>query len=484
MDVKTIRDAEEQQPVHQTAPLASPVLAHELGDGSMREILCVTGPLILSSTGLMLMFIIDALFLSWYSEEAIAAVGPANMAGFVVLGFFLGVTGYTSTFVAQYIGAQRPNRVGTAVWQGIYLALGAGTMIALLASLFAEPLFTWVGHAPEIQVLETRFFQIMCWSAPSALLANAISGFFSGRGDNQKLMLVQLLGLAINGFLSYGLIFGRWGLPEWGSSGAAAATAFAQLFTAMVLLALFLLPAHHHYGGWSARRLDFDLLKRMFYFGSFHGMRMVAEILAWTIFLFFVGRLGTSEIAVTNIAWRLNSFAFFPMIGLSTAISALVGQAQGARRPDHAAKVTWRGVIIAECWMLLAAVIFVTVPSPLFSMFADANCSAEHIARNIETGVVLLRFVALYCLLDGLNIVFMGALQGAGDMRWTLGASLLLHLGFLAGLLCLEHFKQGLYSYWAGATAFVMLQAFVWLARFRSGKWRDKRVIEPAESLS
>jgi len=368
--------------------------------------------------------------------------------------------------------------VGAAVWQGIYIALGTGTLVALLASLFAQPLFAWVGHAPEVQVLETRFFQIMCWTAPVALLANALSGFFSGRGDNRKLMYVQLLGFVFNGFFSYGLIFGRWGLPEWGSSGAAAATAIAQAVTAAILLVLFLLPANREYAVWSSRHVDFELLKRMLFFGSFHGVRMVIEILAWTIFLFFVGRLGKSEMAVSTICWRINSFAFFPMLGLATAISTLVGQAQGAHRPDRAEKVTWRGMAIAECWMIFAAILFIAIPRPLMSLFVDDKMSPEHIAANIETGVVLLRFVALYCLLDALTFIFLGALQGAGDTRWTMAMAFVLNLCFLLCLICFDYMKFGLYAYWTAATAFVMLQGFVWMARFKSGNWRGMRVIE------
>ncbi|HYF48831.1 MAG TPA: MATE family efflux transporter [Planctomycetota bacterium] len=449
--------------------------------GSYWEIVKLTAPLILSSTGLMLMHLIDALFLSWHSEVAIAVVGPASMSGFLAMGFFSGVASYTSTFVAQYMGSRQPQRASSAVWQGLYFALMSGLFIAAAGTLISNPLFRWAGHAPEVVALEAEYFRITCWSAPFALVGAALSGFFSGRGDNRTLMLVQLSGFALNGVLSYGLIFGRWGLPEWGSSGAATAVAVAQASNTIIMFGIFLTPHFRStFHTWSSRAYDSQLFRRMLYFGSFAGLRFLAEIFAWTIFLFFVGRLSTTEMAITNIVWRVNSLAFMPLFGLATAIITLVGQAQGRQMPERAELVTFRGVVVAEVWMITAAAIFLLFPSEIITLFMKQDVDPAHLATMIEIGTVLLRFVALYCLLDGLNLVFIHALQGAGDTRWTMIASALLHLIFLGALIAMDHFGASLYAFWGVATAFVMVQSLVWLVRFRQGHWRQMRVIEPS----
>ena len=447
-------------------------------DDSFRAILMLTGPLVLSSTGFMFMHIFDAIMLSWYSKQAIAVVGAASMSGFVIIGFFTGITSYTATFVAQYMGAQREDRVGAAVWQGIYVGLAAGVLVVALGLLVARPLFHWVGHGAELELLEARYFRIMCYGAPFSLVGAALSGFFSGRGDNRTLMLVQLCGFVCNSLFSYAAIFGHCGLPESGAAGAAFATAVAQGAMAVTLFILYLRPAHlRRFQTWSSRALDWKLTRRMLYFGAFNGLRSITELLAWTIFLFFIGRLGEDAMAITNIVWRLNGIAFFPLIGLSTAIATLVGYMQGSERSDRAERVTWRGVLMAEGWMLFAATLFLLLPRQLLGLFGSGGTSAE-LAPLIETGVSLLRFVALYCLLDGLNIVFLGALQGAGDTRWTLFASVALHLIFLTTLVLLDSYYRNLYAFWTTATAFVMLQAIVWMARFRTEKWKSMRVIE------
>ena len=93
------------------------------------------------------------MFLSWYSPQALAAALPTGILSFTLISLFMGTSGYVSTFVAQYIGASRPERVGPAMWQGMYFALIGGVLLASTA-FFSKPLFSFVGHSPEVQILE------------------------------------------------------------------------------------------------------------------------------------------------------------------------------------------------------------------------------------------------------------------------------------------------------------------------------------------
>lgn len=444
------------------------------------RILRLAGPLILSMTGILLMQITDGLFLSWYSADALAAVGPAGMAAFVVTAILMGAAGYTSTLAAHYTGAKQPEKIGAAVWQGIYFALISGGVAALLAP--AGPLlFRLVGHTPLVQQYESTYFAIMCYGMPVSLLAAAVSGFFSGRGSNFPLMIFQLTGLAVNGLLAYGLIFGRWGLPELGVAGAGWATVASQALVAVLLAWRFLRRrSRADYGTWRGRAWNPEMMSRLIRFGLPAGARFSTEILAWTFFLFFVGRLGTDALAATNVAWRLNGVAFFPIIGLSEAIRTLVGQAQGRGCPEESTHVTVQGVLLAEVWMLAAGLAFLLWPRELYHFFQGSDTgAAEAFAPIVDTGVVLLRFVAIYCLLDALNIIFAGVLQAAGDTRWTLWMSLVMHAAFLLLLTVADGLRLGLYAEWTVATVFVMSIALVWLWRFHGGAWKHIKVIGP-----
>ena len=439
------------------------------------QILKLSAPLILSTTGLMVMQFIDALFLSWYSPEAIAAMVPSGMATYLIISPFQATANYTATFVSQYVGAEKIDRAFSATWQGIYFSLLAGFLV-FFVGFGGDMLFKLAGHAPEVAKLEAEYFKILCWGALFFLITNALSGYFAGRGKTGIVMIVNLMGFALNTPLAYFMIFGMKGyFPEMGISGAAYATILSQAFVSVLLVILFIREksAGKHWG------IDVPLFWRLIRFGFPAGIRWGFEMLAWTFFLFVIGRIGTIELAATNIAFRINGFAFFPIVGLSQAVAVLVGQAQGRHDPQESVRITYAGLWISEIWMLISAFIFILFPEQIYLVFRGDMADKGSYEAILETGKILLRFVALYTLFDAFNIIITAALQAAGDTRWTMIFGLIANICFFFLLILADLFKTGLWSEWILATFFVILTSIVWFFRFHSGKWKMIQVIEP-----
>ncbi len=447
--------------------------------GTLRSLLALALPLILASTGQTLMHLLDGLFLSWYSPAAMAAHGPSSMFCWLLMSMFIGAAGFATTFVAQYHGAGRPERISLVIWQAIRFALGAGVLLAVLAWP-ASSVFRLVGHEPRLAANEALFFHTACLGAPLALLSSSLSGFFSGRGENRTLMLVQLSAQGINALLAWLLIFGPGPLPALALRGAALATVCAQGWCALWLAVLFLSPTNRaKYGTWRCRGYDRELLGRLLRYGLPNGMRFTVEVIGWTAFLLIVGRLGEAALTATNIVWRINSIAFFPLFGLSAAVATQVGQGQGRSRPDLSERAAWTGLALAQGWMLMGAALFLLAPRTLLHMFVPDYATNPAAQATVATGVVLLRFVSAYCLTDGANLILMGALSGAGDTRATLLLSVGLYSGFLLTLGLVDRLDLGLYALWTAATIMVMALAVTLFLRFRSRRWHHMRVIEP-----
>ncbi len=450
-------------------------------EAGYRQVLSIAIPLILSTGAWSIQHFVDRMFLTWYSPEAIAAAMPAGMLNFTIMSLFLGTAGYVSTFVAQYHGSGRDERIGPALWQGMYLAIIGGIVHLVLVPL-AGPFFRFVGHEPLVQQYETVYFQVLCLGATPAIASSAMSGFFSGRGKTWPVMWVNTLGTAVNLILDYGLIFGRWGLPELGIKGAAIATVMSACFSFVAYLILLSRPTHDgRYYTLRGRMFERVLFLRLMYFGFPSGVQFFLDMVGFTTFILLIGRLGTPQLAATNIAFNINTLAFMPMIGFGIAVSVLVGQYLGKNRPDLAERSVYSSFHLTFLYMASVAAAYVLVPSIFVDPFASQADPASFIAIR-KTTVILLRFVAVYSLFDALNIVFASAIKGAGDTRFVMCmiaivSSVALVIPSYIALVLLD---AGIYTGWTIASAYVSILGLIFLFRFMGGKWKSMRVIEQA----
>src|SRR5262245_472171 len=166
------------------------------------------------------------MFLTWYSKDAMAASLPAGMFFWTMICFPQGVAAFVNTFVAQYYGAGRLERIGAAVRQGVWFGTLMTPLFLLLIPL-APWLMSHAGATPEIVRLETLYFQTLTLGAGAAVISAAMSSFYTGRGLTSVVMLVDVAGSLVNILLDWLFIFGKFGLPELGIAGAGLATAIA-----------------------------------------------------------------------------------------------------------------------------------------------------------------------------------------------------------------------------------------------------------------
>ena len=386
---------------------------------------------------------------------------------------------YVSTFVAQYHGAGRPERIGPVVWQALYFSVVAGTAFVGLAP-FAEDIMAVVGHSPRLQELEATYFRCLCFSALPALLTASTTGFFAGRGDTWTVIRIDAAGMLVNAGLSWLWIFGHAGFLEMRIAGAGWATVVGNWAAAATGLLLMFRGRHEaEYATRSGWRFDGPLFRRLLRFGTPAGLQWAIDGLAFTLFLVVIGWLGEAEAAASAIAVNLNLLAFLPTFGLAQAVSILVGQRLGEDRPDLAERSVWTGVRVAWLQMTAIAALYVLIPDQLLALFRDASSSAQW-ARVAEMVPVLLHFVALYCLFDSMSLVFSFALRGAGDTRYVTAAVLLLSFPVMVLPTWASYaYGWGLYAAWGFGTAYVILLALMFLGRFLQGKWKTMRVIEP-----
>jgi multidrug resistance protein, MATE family len=447
--------------------------------GGSRELLSLAAPLIVSQSFMTVQVFVDAVLLSRHDPMEMAASFPAVMWFWLPFGLLQVTAGYVSTFVAQYTGAGRPRRVGPAVWQGIHFAVLAG-LLFLFAVPLAPVLIAVGGHTAALQQRETIYLRCLCFAALPMLLIAAVNGFFSGRGRTWTVLGIEAFGTAVNVALALLLIFGGAGFPELGIEGAGWATVAGSWASALLALGLLLQPAYRAefamLSGWRPER---ELFGRLLWYGGFAGTQVFLDVLVFNVFVQLVGRLGEAAVGAMTLTVRLNMVALLPMLGLGQAVSILVGQRLGGNRPDLAEQSAYTGLRWMFGYMCVLAAAYLLIPKVLVAAF-ESDRDPAGFAAVAALVPNLLVYVAVYSLADAVNLTFSFALRGAGDTRFVSLLTFILAWPIMVAPTFVVVQRDGsLYWAWGFATAYILAMAVCFYLRFRTGKWKTMRVIEP-----
>jgi MATE family multidrug resistance protein len=343
-------------------------------------------------------------------------------------------------------------------------------------------LFDLIGHSPPVRALEVKYFNILILGAGLVVLGSAMACFYTGRGLTRAVMLVHMTGAAVNIPLDYCLINGIGPFPELGIVGAAIATVTGSGIIVAIFCVLIFSPANRAgFNTWGSRAWDRGLFARLLRYGLPSGIQFFLEIFGITFFIQMVGRLGDLELAASNIVLAIANLSFLPMVGFHIGNATLVGHAIGRGRPDDGVYSTASALHLILAYMSLVAAAFVFTPEPLVHLFkAGGGHALSQDAEIMDLGVTLMRFVAVFCFFDALNLTFSGAIKGAGDTRfimWTIAA---LSFGVMIApvYVAVEVVGAGLYTAWTLATLYICALGMAFMLRYRQGKWKKMRVIE------
>lgn len=419
----------------------------------------LAAPLVMSMSTVTILQVIDAIVLGHHSETAVAAMGPSSLAIILVQGVLFGTTGYAGTWAATARGAGDTSGERRAAWLGMKLSLAFG-ITALLAAWPLGLVFFHLGHAPEVASGEAIYFRVLVAGSVFPVLSAALSGWLSGIGRTRDAFLVSLVSFAVNTVLTPPLALGWFGLPALGLLGAALGTVAAQAAAVVVLLETFRRADGFRHP--EERVAAPGRLREFLGLALPQGLRISVELLAWTVFLVFIGRLGTEPLAASSIAFRINGMAFFPALGIGQAAAILVAQARGAGKLSEIRPIAFQALGLGAIWMTAFAAAFLLFPGLLLDLFEISHPETRRM------GVVILRFVAFYCLFDAANVILASVLSALGDTRWTLWVFLGGSTAFIAGLGVADHARTDVSVHWALATLFVVGTALAWLGRFQA----------------
>ena len=420
-----------------------------------RNVMRLSMPVLLSSLLQRLVSIIDIFMVGGLGASAIAAAGLGQLLIFVVMTVFWGLSTGTTVVIAHLWGGGKYQEAGRAA----FVACLACALLAIAASLlgygFGADLAKLLGAQHDVLTFGTRYIQLVfAWFAFTAGL-NVLSAIMHGIGNTRTPMAGVILVNILHILIAYPLIYGKFGMPQLGVTGAAIAINASELIGFLYLLGQSIRRRYI-----AAGKPDLELFGRIWRIGYPVALERMAQQSGQLFYSKFILGYGTAAYAAHQIGLSIESLSFMPGAGMGIAAATLMGQSLGARKIRRA-KIGHREALrLALIVMATMALLFLLIPGFLIGLFtSDPDV--------ITKGCVFLRLVAFAQVPLALSFVYAGSLRGTGDTFYVFLITLAAMWGIRVFLsyVSAEVLHLSLYMVWG---VFVL----DWLFRAAAFGWR------------
>jgi MATE family multidrug resistance protein len=454
-------------------------MTHSRPAGGIREMISIALPMVVSQSCDTVMIFTDRLFLAHLGPTLMNAVMGGGLTAFMMGSFFWGLIGYTTALVAQNLGAGRKDGCARVTAQALIVA-GLAYPLILLARPLAHMLFVRMGVAPVQLEPQLIYFDILLYGSILGLLRGCFAGFFSGLGRTRMVMIASLTSMLVNVAAGWALIFGKLGCPALGVRGAAYGALLGGTSGLLVLVGAYFAPSiRREFDVLRAMRFDAGVFKSLLRYGSPTGAEMFLNIFAFNLMVMTFHSMGPVAATAATIVFNWDMVSFVPLIGLEIGVTSLVGRFMGARDPDGAHRSAMSGLKLGLMYSAIVLVFFLGAPRLLIEVFRP-NGPQDVFVQAEPLALTMIRLASIYVLVEALVVVLIGALRGAGDTLWSMTASVSLHWGMTATLFVMLHILHlPPQAGWATMVGTFLVFSFLVLRRYRGGKWRTLRVIDP-----
>ena len=435
-------------------------------------------PLVLSQVGMMLFGLVDIWMVGRLGARELAAVALADIVMFGSLITGIGLVMGIDPVVTQAHGAGAGVAAGRALQRGIVIACAVAVPVTLVW-LYAGDILVLLHEPADLAHLAQVYADAQVWSIAPFLVFTALRQYLQGREIVFPPLWIILGANVANAILNYGLVFGRFGLPEWGVRGAGVATGATRTLMMVALFAYIFLRGLHRgaWTPWSRAVFKWDRFKQLLGYGWPVALHLGLEVGAFGASGLMAGWLGATATAAHVVVLRLASFAFMLPLGISMAAATRVGNLLGARDRPGAQRAAWVALSVGAGAMCVSAACFLLFPEVLVRFFNDE-------AAVVANALLIFPIAAAFQVFDGTQVVGGSILRGMGTPRPAALINLLGYYGLAIPLGYWLAFKAGLdlAGVWWGLALGLMAVALAmvgWIAVRGPARVKELAIAEP-----
>ena len=364
--------------------------------------------------------IVDSYFVAQVSEKAVSALSLAYPIQNLLIAFAVGTAAGVTSLISRRLGQDRREEAESTATHGVVLSIITWLVFAIFGMFFTTPFFRMFESDPEIVHMGNQYLSICCIFAFGQFVVTMLEKILQATGNMFWPMMFQLVGAATNIVVDPILIFGWFGLPAMGVTGAAIATVGGQILS--MLLAIVVVARHPSIRiSFKGFRFRGNIVKDIYAVGIpaivVQAISTVMNMAINAILAVF----STAAYTVFGLYFKLRSFVFMPVLGLNQGLMPIMGYNYGANKKKRLLQSFYQGCGIALAIMLIGVLAFMLVPAQLLGFFKPT-------AELLEVGVPALRIICLCFPLAALGLVSSNMYQAIGQGKYSLVMSLMRQL--------------------------------------------------------
>ena len=364
-------------------------------------------PMIISMLVQALYNVVDSIFVSQISENALTSVSLAFPVQNFMIAFGVGTGVGINALLSRSLGEKKFEEANKAANNGVFLAVMSYLLFLVLGLLFSKSFFQWQTDIKEIVDGGYRYL-IICTTCSFGMYGQIVfEKLMQSTGKTFYSMLTQITGAVINIILDPILIFGLFGFPKLGITGAAMATVIGQICGMTVGIYLNKVKNKEIEVKVKGFRPNLKTIKEIYSVGiPSIIMGSIGSVMTFSMNKILLVFTSTAT-AVFGVYFKLQSFIFMPVFGLNNGMVPIISYNYGARHKDRLIQTVKISIIYAVLIMILGLLIFQFFPKQLLSLFSASE-------EMINIGVPALRTISISFLFAGYCIVLGSMFQALG----------------------------------------------------------------------
>lgn len=416
-------------------------------------------PIIISMVIQALYNIVDSIFVAKISSDALTAVSLCYPVQTIMVAIACGTAVGFNTLLARYLGEKKFDYANNTMMHGILLGFLNGLVFLVLGLLFSNVFLSWFTRDVQILGLANTYIRICTMFSFSVFVQIIFERIMQATGNAIYNMVMQGAGAIINIILDSILIFGWFGLPKMGVTGAAIATVIGQFCAMMIGYRITKKKIDALEIKMSNFSFSTDILARIYKVGV-PAILMQSVLSFMTVFMnMILAPISAMAISAFSVYYKLQNFLNMAVLGITNALIPIVAYNNGAKRKDRARDAIQFSLLLSIGIMFVGTIIFQLFPKQLLSMFSAND-------EMYAFGVPTLKIISLSFVFAGISMVLCAAFQALNKANTslviTLARQLVILIPLTYGLMKYFGIHMGWYAFVVTEIICSMYSLFEW----------------------